>query len=271
MDNGINNKIMNLLFLGDIIGRPGREAARKALPSLKEKYGADLVVANGENIGHGKGVTFKAVEEMKKAGVDLLTTGNHIWKKKDALSLVEQKDPYVLRPANYPKGVPGKGYRMLQIGAKSVLVINLAGRVFMHESFDCPFRKLDEILQETKLSTPDIVIVDFHAEATSEKKAFGIYADGKVSAVLGTHTHIQTADEQILPKGTAHISDVGMVGPKYSVLGVSADDAIKGFLYQMHQGLEISQETQIEICGVWLKIEENKVKSIERIREVVDI
>lgn len=261
----------NILFLGDIIGRSGREAVKKVLPELKSRYNIDLAIANGENIAHGKGVTIKAAEEMRKAGIDLLTSGNHIFKKKDALSFLAERDPFVLRPANYPDGVPGKGYKLMQIGAKSALIINLAGRVFMKEDFDCPFRKLDFILKETKAQSPDIIIVDFHAEASSEKKAFGLYADGKVSAVLGTHTHIQTADEQILPKGTAFISDAGMCGSKYSVLGVKAEDAIKGFLYQMHQGLEISEENPIEICGIALKIEENKVETIERIREVVDI
>lgn len=262
---------MNILFIGDIIGRPGREAIKKALPSLKARFDIDLAIANGENIGHGKGVTLKAAEEMQQAGIDLLTSGNHIFKKKDALDLLIKKDPFVLRPANYPEGVPGRGYKMMQVGAKSALIINLVGRVFMKEDFDCPFRKLDSILEETKPQSPDAIIVDFHAEASSEKKAFGLYADGRVSAVLGTHAHIQTADEQIFPKGTAYISDVGMAGSKYSVLGVKIDDAIKGFLYQMHQGLEISEKSPIEICGAALKISGNKVESIERIRETVDI
>jgi len=262
---------MNILFFGDIIGRPGREAIKKMLPELKVRYDADLVIANGENIAHGKGVTNKTVEEMKEAGIDIMTSGNHIWSKKDALGIVEQKHPFVLRPANYPKGVPGKGYCLLRFGAYSILIINLIGRVFMHEDFDCPFRGLDAILEETKVLSPDIIIVDFHAEATSEKRSMGIYADGKVSAVLGTHTHVQTSDEQILPKGTAYITDIGMVGPMQSVLGVSAGDAIKGFLYQMYQGLGIANENKIEICGVSLSINENKVKTIERIRETVDI
>lgn len=262
---------MNILFLGDIVGRPGREAVKKILPELKNRFDADLIIANGENLAHGKGVTKNSAEEMRKAGIDLLTSGNHIWRKKDMFSLAEEKDPFVLRPANYPEGVPGKGWKILQAGAYNVLIVNLIGRVFMREDFDCPFRKFDEILKETERFSPDAIIVDFHAEATSEKRGFGFYADGKAAAVLGTHTHIQTSDEQILPKGTAYITDLGMAGALDSILGVKKEDALNNFLFQTSQPMEVADLNQIEICGAILKFEGKKVKSIERIREVVDI
>lgn len=263
---------MNILFIGDIVGRSAREAVVKVLPHLKEKFKIDLVIANGENLANGSGITKKTVEEIKSAGLNLLTSGNHIWKKKDAFDIANEKDTFVLRPANYPQGVPGKGWKIIQVGSSSVMIINLIGRVFMKEQFDCPFRKLDDIIKETQMLYPDIIIVDFHAEATSEKRAFGFYADGKVSAVLGTHTHIQTSDNQILPKGTAYITDVGMAGAQESVLGVKVDESIKNFLYQMGQKLEVEKEkSPIEINAVVLKFEGKKIIEIERIMEIVDI
>lgn len=263
---------MNILFLGDIVGRPGREAAGKILPELKEKYKIDFTIANGENLADGSGITKKTVEEIKKSGVDILTSGNHIWKKKDALEIVSQSDPFVLRPANYPQGIPGRGWKIARAGAQSVLVANLIGRIFMREQFDCPFRKLDEILRESKPFSPDIIIVDFHAEATSEKRAFGFFADGRVSAVIGTHTHIQTSDEEILAGGAAYITDAGMAGAKKSVLGVKTEESIKNFLTQMGKKLEVEKDEKIaEVCGVILEIESGKAVSIKRIREIVDI
>lgn len=262
---------MNILFIGDIVGRSAREAVAKALPELKEKHKIDLVIANGENLANGSGVTKKTAEEMKAAKIDLLTSGNHIWKKKDAFDIANEKDVFVLRPANYPQGVPGKGWKIIQSGLNSALIINLAGRVFMREQFDCPFRKLDDIIKETQMLHPDVIIVDFHAEATSEKRAFGFYADGKVSAVIGTHTHVQTADNQILPKGTAYITDVGMAGAEFSVLGVKVSESINNFLYQMGQKLEVEKEkSPIEINAVVLKFEGKKIVEIERVREAVD-
>jgi len=259
---------MKILFLGDIVGRPGREAVGKILPKLKEKFSVDFTIANGENLAHGIGITQRSVDEMRDYGIDLLTTGNHIWKKKQAFDIVAEADPFVLRPANYPQGVLGRGWKIIERNGKKLLVINLSGRVFMDEKLDCPFRALDQILDETKDLGADAIIVDFHAEATSEKRAMGFYAKGRVSAVLGTHTHVQTADEMIFSGGTAYISDVGMVGGVNSVLGVKPEQSLNNFLYQIKPTFEVA-EGEIEICGAVLDIQNGKAVSIKRVREII--
>ncbi len=259
---------MKILFLGDIVGRPGREAVGKILPKLQERIGIDFTIANGENLARGIGITQGSVDEIKDYGVDLLTSGNHIWKRKQAFDIVAQNDPFVLRPANYPQGVPGKGWKIIEVKGKKLIVMNLSGRVFMDENLDCPFRALDQILDETKNLKADAIIVDFHAEATSEKRAMGFYAKGRVSAILGTHTHVQTADEMIFSEGTAYISDVGMVGGKDSILGVKPEQSLNNFLYQIKPNFEVA-EGEVEVCGVILEIEEGKAISIKRIRETV--
>ncbi|TRZ78301.1 TIGR00282 family metallophosphoesterase [bacterium] len=259
---------MNVLFLGDIVGRPGREAVKKILPGLKGKFEIDVVVANGENLAHGIGITQRSIDEIKDYGVDLLTSGNHIWKRKQALEIVEEDDPFIIRPANYPQGVPGKGWKLIDVAGEKLIVVNLEGRVFMDERLDCPFRALDQILDETKKLKADAIVVDFHAEATSEKKAMGFYAKGRVSAVLGTHTHVQTADEIVFPDGTAYISDVGMVGGKNSILGVKVEQSLSNFLYQIRPKFEVA-EGEMEVCGVVLEIQKGKTISIKRIREIV--
>ncbi|MFH1175146.1 MAG: TIGR00282 family metallophosphoesterase [bacterium] len=261
---------MNILFLGDIAGRPGREALQKTLPQLREKHKINWVFANGENLAHGKGITLATAQQMRNAGVDFLTSGNHIWTK-NGKDTIEKEADFIIRPANYPAGAPGRGYAIVSAGGKKILIINLNGRVFFRENFDCPFRKLDEILEETKNEKPDLILLDFHAEATSEKRAMGFYADGRVSAAIGTHTHIQTSDNEILPKGTAYITDAGMVGVKHSVLGVKKEISIENFLFQMNRTMEISDEKLVEICGVILKEKSGKIVSIDRIRETVDI
>ncbi len=222
---------MKVLFVGDIVGKTGRTALKALLPSLTDKYKVDLVVVNGENIAGGFGLTESLVLELFSMGVHVVTTGNHVWDKKDFVHYIS-KDNRVLRPLNYPPGVPGYGsVTLTPPGCPKVAVINVSGRVFM-SALDCPFRAtMAEI--ETLSKEAKIIIVDLHAEATSEKMAFGYYFDGKVSAVVGTHTHVQTADEKILPNGSAYITDVGMTGPANSIIGVEAAQVIRRFLTAM--------------------------------------
>ena len=208
---------MKILFIGDIVGSPGREAIKNLLPELKKDYGLDFVIANAENAAGGSGITAKVAEELFDYGVDVLTSGDHIWKKREIFEIINQEER-ILRPLNFPSGAPGRGYGVFKVkGGLKVGVINVNGRVFM-DALECPFKTTraarDELAKET-----NIIIVDIHAEATSEKVALGWYLDGKVSAVLGTHTHIQTAVERILPEGTAFLTDAGMTGPYDSVIG----------------------------------------------------
>jgi len=222
---------MKLLFIGDIVGKIGRNAIKALLPNLMDKYKIDLVIANGENIAGGFGLTEALVSELYKMGVHVITTGNHVWDKKEIVNYIS-KDNRLLRPLNYPPGVPGYGSVIYTLpdGMKAG-IINLSGRVFM-PSMDCPFRTASPEIEYVKKQT-DIIIIDLHAEATSEKIAFGYFVDGKVSAVIGTHTHVQTADEKILPQGTAYITDVGMTGPSHSVIGIGVDQIIQRFLTGM--------------------------------------
>jgi metallophosphoesterase (TIGR00282 family) len=223
------------LFIGDIIGQPGRRALKRFLPRIREKHSPDFIVANAENAAGGVGITEDVAAELFRQ-VDVLTSGNHIWDKKEALPYLE-REPRLLRPANYPPLNPGKGSYVLE-SAKGwkAAVLNLQGRVFM-EPLDCPFRVADEEVEKLRALTP-VVIVDFHAEATSEKQALGWHLDGKVSAVIGTHTHVPTADERILPRGTAYITDVGMAGGYQSVIGIRPEQAVARFLTARPQRFE---------------------------------
>lgn len=228
---------MKALFVGDVVGKTGRMALKALLPNLTDKYKIDLVVVNGENIAGGFGLTESLVLELFSLGVHVITTGNHVWDKKDFVQYIA-KDNRVLRPLNYPPGVPGYGSIVMGLpGGLKVAVMNVSGRVFM-SPLDCPFRttmaEIDTISKEA-----GIIIIDFHAEATSEKIAFGYYFDGKVSAVIGTHTHVQTADEKILPGGTAYITDVGMTGPLNSIIGVEPTQVIRRFLTSMPAKFEV--------------------------------
>ncbi len=257
---------MKILFLGDIVGRLGREGVKKALPELKKKYDPDLTVANAENLAHGLGATKNTLEEMKEAGIDIFTSGNHIWDKKDIYEVFKIKDFPLLRPANYPPGVEGKGYMAVEVGSKKVLIVNLLGRVFIKEDCDCPFRKMDEILEENK--DADIVFVDLHAEATSEKYGLANYLDGRVNFLVGTHTHAQTADEKALPNGTAFISDAGMCGAKDSIIGADKGAILKSFLTQISYGTLPEAEGPCIINGV-VCFAENNSNRIKRINEEV--
>lgn len=216
---------MRVLMIGDVVGRAGRRAVRALLAPLRADLGLDLIVVNAENAAGGVGLTPDTAHELFDAGADVLTSGNHIWDKREIYPALEGGLP-ILRPLNYPAGVPGQG----AVTRRNVLVVNLMGRTFMNLSLDCPFRTMDKLLAEPH---PPVVLVDFHAEATSEKVAMGWYLDGRVSAVVGTHTHVATADARLLPKGTAYVSDIGMTGARDSVIGVEADAVIERFLTGM--------------------------------------
>jgi len=254
-----------VLFLGDIVGRTGRRALDKFLPALVKKYAPSMIIANGENAAGGSGVTEDIGQDLFLR-VDVLTSGNHIWDKKEALPYLD-REPRLLRPANYPAVNPGRHAYVFQ-GADGVkaAVLNLQGRVFM-EPLDCPFRRADEEVAVLAAETP-IIIVDFHAEATSEKQALGWYLDGRVSAVIGTHTHVPTADERILPQGTAYITDAGMTGGRNSVIGIARDQALQRFLTSRPQRFEPSRDG-LFLSGVFITIDPRTGKALSIRREVL--
>ncbi len=253
-----------ILFIGDVIGRPGRKALVKYLPALKQKYSLDAVIVNAENAAGGSGITEKVCQELLEHA-DVLTSGNHIWDKKEALPLLES-EPRLLRPANYPPVNPGKGAYVLDKGKSRIGVLNLQGRVFM-EPINCPFRVAYQEIESLRSKTP-IIIVDFHAEATSEKQALGWYLDGKVSAVIGTHTHIPTADERVLPQGTAYITDIGMVGGYNSVIGIRRDQALDRFLTSRPQRFEPGKDGMI-FSSVFVEIDSSTGKALNIRREIL--
>lgn len=247
---------MNILFIGDVCGRCGRDALFEYLPDIKYEYNIDFTIANGENSAGGLGITKKTYGEMTRAGVDFFTLGNHAFSKaNDAYALFNEGESLV-RPANMlPQTLPGKGLEVVRAknGVK-IAIINLIGRIYMQEAAD-PFRAADELIAEAKKKA-DVIIVDFHAEATSEKEAMGFYLDGKVSAVFGTHTHIQTADEKILPKGTAYITDVGMTGAVNSVLGMEVETAVGRFIEPEKSHKFKSAEGKARFCAIAAEIDE---------------
>ena len=257
---------MKFLIIGDIIGRPGRKALRELLPKLKEELNYNVVIANVENSAGGFGITKKVYKELKDLGIDVLTSGNHIWDKKEVFEFIDQTQD-LLRPANYPPGVPGRGYGIYEKNNIKFAVINLMGKVYMDCNLENPFRVFDKIYEEVSKET-NIILVDFHAEATSEKWCFGIYADGKVSVVYGTHTHVPTADEFILKNGTGYVSDVGMTGVWYSAIGMKPKQAIERILYSLPRRLEVEDKGEIVFNAILVDIDEEtgKTKSIERIK-----
>jgi metallophosphoesterase (TIGR00282 family) len=257
-----SNSDFNVLFIGDIIGRQGRLAVSRVLSGLKAEHSIDFVVANCENAAGGFGLTVKLADELTELGVDVMTSGNHIWDRREVVPHLDSMTN-VLRPLNYPKGVPGRGWGIYETGdGLKVCVINLLGRVFMR-AIDCPFRIVDDLLKEIN---PMVTIVDIHAEATSEKIAMGWYLDGRASAVVGSHTHVQTADERVLPGGTAYITDAGMTGPFDSVIGVDKRAIIDRFLTGIPNRFD-SATGDVRFSGVVISIDRNsrKAKSIERI------
>ncbi len=260
---------MNILFIGDIFGRPGRTIVKERLPELVKQYAADLVIANGENAAAGFGITPQLAEELFELGIDVMTTGNHVWDKRELIEYFQMADgnPHsparrLLRPANFPQNMPGWGVYEGKKNGIGYAVMNLQGRVFMGQSDD-PFRFADQLLEKVKSK---VVLVDFHAEATSEKVAFGWYLDGRVTAVIGTHTHIPTADETVLPKGTAYITDVGMTGPYDSVIGVKKEIVVDKFLSGMPARFEAANG-DVRLCGVVVECDEKTghAKNMERV------
>jgi metallophosphoesterase (TIGR00282 family) len=253
-----------ILVVGDVIGRPGRRAVDTLLPRLRQQYGLDLVIANAENAAGGLGLTLATAKELLDAGVDVLTSGNHIWAQSEIIPYLDSEMP-ILRPLNYPPGVPGKGYLI----TGQTMVVNIIGRTFIG-NFDCPFRAMDKLLAELE-PRPSVIIVDFHAEATSEKVAMGRYLDGRVSAVLGTHTHVGTIDAQLLPQGTAYVTDIGMAGPIDSVIGDDAEAVLRRFLTMMPHRLSVgSGRTIFSAVVVGVDEKSGKATSIDRIYQEVE-
>lgn len=253
---------ITILFLGDVIGKPGRAIIKKYLSGNPEA--ADIVIANIENVAHGFGVTEGHLTELKTLGIRVFTGGNHTFDRKEIFEFIE-KEPSLLRPANYPEGTPGVGFCFIQVKQAKLAVLNLMGRVFM-EPLRSPFAVSDQLLASLKAET-NLIIVDMHAEATAEKIALGWYLDGRVSAVLGTHTHVQTADERILPAGTAYITDVGCCGPYNGVIGMQKEGVFRRLIQQLPARLEIAEgEAMLNGAKITLDVESGKATAIERIQ-----
>lgn len=255
---------MKILFIGDIVGSPGREMVQTYLPKLKQKHRPHLTIVNGENAAAGKGITEKIYKSFLEQGVQVVTMGNHTWHKKEIMDFIDDS-PYLIRPANFKESNPGKGITYVKINQLEVAVINLQGRAFMDTSDD-PFEKADILIAEAAKKT-DIIFIDFHAETTSEKQAFAWYVDGRVSAVIGTHTHTQTADERILPGGTAYLTDAGMTGPYDAILGVQKEAVINRFLTNMPSRFDVEKTggSQLNGCVITVDKESGKAKAIDRI------
>jgi hypothetical protein len=263
-----NDKLIKIMFIGDIVGRPGRNAVTHFLPMLREKYGLDFVIANGENLSSGKGMTYEKYREMSAAGIDYFTSGNHIWKNSDIIPYLKENKVRVLRPANYPAGCPGNGYVDIEIKGVKFTLANIMGQAFIPIFLENPFKIINEIVENTKDS---ILLVDFHAEATSEKVAMGFYLDGRAGALVGTHTHIQTSDERVLPGGTAYITDLGMCGPQDSVLGVKKEIIIKQFLTALPQSHKVAVGASIfNAAIVTINPVTKKAVEILRVNELFD-
>lgn len=257
---------MKVLLIGDIFGRPGRDIVRKLLGPYRKENGIDVVIANGENASAGRGCTAENFHEILAAGVDVVTMGDHIWDKKELLDVIDKTD-FLVRPANYPEGAPGKGATVVNIQKRAIAVVNLQGRVFMQPPIDCPFRKADAILPKLREQTP-LIFVDMHAEASSEKVAMGWYLDGRVTAVVGTHTHVPTDDARVLPGGTAYVSDLGITGPVDSIIGMNKDDVLKRFLEAVYVPFTVPKTGRVHLNAVLVDADETtgKARSIGRVR-----
>jgi len=255
---------LRILFFGDIVGSSGRTVIQENINKLKQKYHPQIIIANGENAAHGRGITEKILKELVGYGIQVVTLGNHTWDQKEIYQFINHY-PYLIRPANFPIGTPGNGYVILNFNQYKFAVINLQGRTFL-PAIDCPFQTVTQILKEIKNETSNI-IVDFHAEATSEKQSMGWYLDGKVSAVVGTHTHVQTADERLLDHGTAYISDIGMVGPYDGILGMKREEVIEKFITSLPQRFEVDNTGKWQLNAVVIDIDFNtgRALNIERI------
>lgn len=252
--------MLTILFLGDIVGEPGRTAVIARLPELREKFALDFVVVNGENAAGGRGITGKITIDLLRAGVSVITTGDHIWDQKDIVGFIGT-EPRLLRPINYPPGTPGQGTIVLETPKAKVAVVNVQCRTFMQPILENPFRALDAVLWELRAQTP-VIFVDVHGETTSEKIAIGRFLDGKVSAVIGTHTHVQTADEQILPGGTAFLCDAGMCGPVNSILGRSVEPIVQRFVTNLPVTFPVASG-EVRLRGAVIQIDETSGRALQ--------
>ncbi len=259
--------MLKILFLGDVMGSIGRKAITKILPVLKKEYKPNLIAINAENLAHGKGITEKTLEQMKEAGVDFFSSGNHVYSKNNTDQIFTSGKFNIIAPANDPRTLKNYGYKVLKIGKKTLIMLNLLGKTFIDEkNIKCPFKTFDKLYKEFQKYQPDYIILDFHAEATSEKVALGHYVDGRINALLGTHTHVQTNDARTLPKGTAYITDLGMVGAKESVIGIRKDIIIDKFLNDSKIIFDIPKTGKAIINGVLLEINKksSKIKVIQK-------
>src|SRR6267378_5905236 len=260
--------MLTVLFLGDVVGEPGRTAVIAQLPQLRARHGLDFVIVNGENAAGGRGITGKITIDLLRAGVSVITSGDHIWDQKEILSFIDT-EPRLLRPVNYPKGTPGNGSIILETAKGKIGVINVQARTFMQPILDNPFRSVEAVVTKMRSETPNI-IVDAHGETTSEKIALGRFLDGKVSAVIGTHTHVQTADDQIFPGGTAFLCDAGFTGPHESVIGREIEPIIKRFMTNQPQKFEVAKN-RVLLQGAVVEIDEasGKTMTIQRVSELL--
>jgi len=258
---------VRILFIGDIVGKPGRKAVRRLLPGLKQRFEPSVIIANGENMAGGAGITRDTAQEMFQLGIAALTTGNHVWDQREALEYLNEDVP-ITRPLNYPPGVPGTGCIEIPVGDQKLSIINLQGRVFMRP-LDDPFRAVDALLAQ--LGDRRHIFVDMHAEATGEKQAIGFFLDGRVSAIVGTHTHVPTADARLLPKRTAYITDVGMVGPLNSVIGVDPEPVIQRYLTQLYHRYDVARGPVV-FCAVVIDLDDEtgRATHIEHVQELLD-
>lgn len=270
---GKNPQLMKILFFGDIIGKPGRRALLAALPAIREKYKPDFVVVNVENIAHGKGVTVNSIQELAPLDIDVYTSGNHVFDKGELTAESFKKFPNLIRPGNYIGDFPGQGSIRVEKNGQGYLIINLNATVFFENQFEgkigSPFEEFDKILAR-EAKPGDLVFVDFHSEATSEKRAFGFYCDGRASLVAGTHTHVPTADLQILPKGTGYVSDVGMCGSLNSVIGVPVQNSLQIFLGGAFK-FEVEEQNPIMVNAVYAEVENGRAVKVEKIYQEVNI
>ena len=254
---------MRILFIGDIVGKVGRNAIAEYIPKIKQSYRPTVSIVNAENAAHGKGLTEKLYKQLLRDGVDFMTMGNHTYGQREIYDFIDDANRMV-RPANFPSEAPGVGMRFIQINDIKLAIINLQGRSFMQD-IDDPFKKADQLIEEAKKET-NFIFVDFHAETTSEKNAMGWYLDGRVSAVVGTHTHIQTSDERVLPNGTGYITDVGMTGYYDGILGINRDEVIERFITSLPQRHVVPDDGRSVLSGVIIDLDKDgKTKQIERI------
>ncbi len=267
LHQNIDTKFMRILFLGDVFGRSGRDAIAKHLPTLKQKYQPDFTIVNGENAAHGFGLVPDMVKDFLSMGIDVITGGNHSFDKNEIIPLMSQTTQ-VLRPINYPKNVPGKGFGLYSHKGKNLLVINVMGRLLMESFLDCPFQAVEEMLKRYPLGgSISAVFVDIHAEATAEKMSFAKYFDGKVTAVVGTHTHVPTADAHIMKGGTAYLSDAGMCGDYNSVIGLKAETAYASFFKKIPKPQREPATGEGTVCGVFIEVgQDGHATTIEPIR-----